>query len=147
VTTTSTKQTIEVDDTLTVSGLDAPRGWICEQRNRDEDGVVHFRVWRRTTGEAISVVESIYNRPDDNGRLWLHVSVSKPGGKKVPTWDDLQTLRRLFVGEDRECYLIFPPKDRYVNLHNVLHLYCCLDAPRGVLPQMEGEVIPGVKSI
>lgn len=144
--TTTEKITIDIDDTTTVSGLPAPRGWVCEDRRRDERGV-HSRLWRRTEGEAISVAESLYNRPDDNGRLWLHVSVAKPGAKKMPTWEDLQTLRTLFVGEDREAYMIFPTQDRYVNLHNVLHLYCCLDQPRGVLPQMEGEIRPGVKSI
>ncbi len=141
-----TKTIIEIDDSTTVSGLPAPTGWVCELTKRDADGIFG-RKWRRLTGEAISVIESIYSRPDDNGRTWLHVSVAKPSPRKFPTWEDLQTARKLFVGEHRECYLIFPTQDRYVSFFDVLHLYCCLDQPEGVLPHMEGEIAPGVVSV
>ena len=138
------KKTIEIDDSTTVSGLPAPEGWSCWERSGDEDGI-YGRKWRRTYGESISVVESTVVK--DDGKLWLHVSVAKPNPKKFPTWEDLQTARKLFVGEHRECYLIFPTKDRYVSFFDVLHLYCCLDAPDGVLPRMEGEIAPGVLSV
>jgi hypothetical protein len=137
------KQTIEIDDSTTVSGLPAPFGWICLSTRRDEDGI-YGRIWKRTTGQAIRVIESICTRPD--GHTWLHVSVSKPN-RKLPTWEDVQVMRTCFVGEYRESYMIFPTQDRYVNIHpGVLHLYCCLDQPEGVLPHMEGE-IRGITSI
>ena len=139
-----TKQTVEYDDLTTVGGLPAPDGWHCVERKRDADGVFG-RFWVRTRGEAIRVIESIYTRED--GHTWLHVSVSKPN-RKMPTWDDVQTMRKCFVGEHRESYMIFPTQDRYVNIHpGVLHLYCNLNQPEGVLPQMEGEIAPGVLGV
>ncbi len=139
------KTTVEYDDSTTVSGLPAPDGWACIERKRDENGI-YGRFWVRTTGEAIRVIESVYTRPDDD-RTWLHVSVSKPA-RKMPTWDDIQTMRRCFVGEKRESYMVFPTEDRYINIHpGVLHLYCCLDQPQGVLPHFEGEIVIGGKRI
>jgi hypothetical protein len=133
----SEKITYEIDDSITIGGLPAPTGWFCEVRLRDTEGV-YFRRWRRTTGEAISVIETTGEKSD--GKTWLHVSVAKPKPSKFPTWDDLQVARTLFIGEDRECYLIFPTKDRYVSFFDVLHLFCCLDQPDGVLPHMEGQI-------
>lgn len=138
------KVTVETDDSTTVSDLPAPSGWACVERKSDANGV-YGRLWVRTMGEAIRVIESIYTRAD--GHTWLHVSVSKPN-RKMPTWDDIQTMRRCFVSEERESYMIFPTQDRYVNIHpGVLHLYCCLDQPNGVLPHMEGEFAPGMVGI
>jgi hypothetical protein len=128
----------------TVSGLPTPLYWMCEHTQRDEDGV-YGAAWYRTQGSPLRVIESVCTRAD--GRRWLHVSVSKPN-RKVPTWEDVQAMRLAFVGEERECYLIFPTKDRYVNIHpGVLHLYCCLDASGGVLPHMDGLVAPGIMSV
>ncbi len=125
---------IELDSTKTWSGLPAPANWhIIERR---QDGLM----WQRLTGEAIKVIESSKVEPD--GRLWLHVSVSKPK-KKMPTYEDLQTARKLFIGEHRECYQIFPTGDRYININPVLHLWCCLSLPEGVLPRFEGMVVLG----
>jgi len=100
-------------------------------------------MWQRLSGEAIKVIESTNIEAD--GRRWLHVSVSKPNGK-MPSYEDIQTLRKLFIGEHRECYHVFPTKDRYVNFFNVLHLWTCLDAPSGVLPHFEG-VVNGVTTV
>jgi len=129
--------TIIIDDSKTVSGLDAPRGWHVIERR--EDGLM----WQRLSGEAIKVIES--TKVEADGRRWLHVSVSKPNGK-MPSYEDIQTLRKLFIGEHRECYHVFPTKDRYVNFFNVLHLWTCLDAPEGVLPHFEG-VVNGVTTV
>ena len=134
------KTTIEYDDSTTVSGLPAPAGWLCLERKHDEDGI-YGRVWVRTQGEAIRVIESTCLRAD--GCMWLHVSVSKPN-RKMPTWEDVQVMRKYFVGEHRESYMVFPTQDRYVNIHpGVLHLYSCLDQPEGVLPHFEGEMAIG----
>lgn len=94
-------------------------------------------MWQRMSGQAIAVIEDIGVKAD--GKRWLHVSVSKPN-KKMPSYEDIQLVRKLFIGEDRECYQIFPSQDRYVNFFNVLHLWCCVDQPDGVLPHMEGVV-------
>src|SRR5690348_16463526 len=127
------KQTTEYDSTKTLTGLPAPAGWhIIERR---DDGLMG----QRLRGEAIKVIESVRVEEDD-GLTWLHVSVSKPNGK-LPIWEDIQTARKLFVGEHRESYQKFPPKERYVDIHNALHLWCCLDRPDGVLPRFEGEIV------
>ncbi|MBA2287530.1 MAG: hypothetical protein H0W02_18810 [Ktedonobacteraceae bacterium] len=84
------------------------------------------------------MIESIAVESD--GRRWLHVSVSKPTKKKMPSYEDIQTARRLFVGDDRECSMVFPSTERYININPVLHLWACLDVPGGVLLQFEGQV-------
>lgn len=128
----------------TVSGLPAPAYWLCQDVKRDEDGI-YGAVWIRVQGSPLGVIESVCKRED--GRTWLHVSISKRN-RQMPSWDDVQAMRKAFIGEHRECYMIFPTADRYVNIHpGVLHLYCCLDAPTGALPHMEGEIAPGVLGV
>src|SRR5689334_20026409 len=108
------KSVTEIDTTRTWSGLAAPEYWAIIERR--EDGIM----WQRLRGEAIKVIES--TKVESDGRTWLHVSVSKPKRTKMPTYDDLQAARRLFVGEHRECYQVFPTADRYINVNPVLHL-------------------------
>lgn len=122
--------TTEIDTTKTYSGLPAPRDWHIIEVGAD--GLM----WERLTGQPIKVIESIAT--EDDGRRWLHVSVSKSPSKKMPTYDDLQAARINFIGEHRECYQVFPTKDRYININPVLHLFACLDAEEGVLPKFEG---------
>ncbi len=64
----------------------------------------------------------------------------------MPTYDDIQVARKHFIGEARECYMVFPTKGRYVNFNPVLHLWVCLDAPDGVLPHFEA-VVDGVTTV
>jgi len=124
---------------ITYSGLPAPNYWHVVERR--EDGIL----WERLQGERITVIESTSIKSD--GRRWLQVSVAKPSPKKIPTHEDLLIAMKLFVGEDRECYQIFPPKARYIDICPVLHLWCCLDAPDGVLPKMEGINDDGVLAV
>ena len=130
------KTTVEYDDSTTVSGLPAPAGWMVIERR--EDG----NMWIPLYGEKISVIEDIGIKAD--GKRWLHVSVGR-ANSKMPSYEDMQMVRRLFIGEHREAYQVFPTKERYVNFDNVLHWWVCLDAPEGVLPHFEGEVVIGGK--
>jgi len=125
----------EYDSSHTFSGLPAPLNWHIVERR--QDGLM----WQRLFGEAIKVIESIAVETD--GRRWLHVSVSKPSRHKMPSYEDVQWARKLFIGEDRECYQVFPPAPRYVNINPVLHLFACLDQPEGVLPRFEGMATLG----
>lgn len=133
------KQITEWDESKTWSGLDAPQGWhivdFIHLYHQPEQRCGYF--WERMIGQRLKVMEDVCVKSD--GKRWLHVSVSKPNGK-MPTYEDLQEVRRLFIGEERESYMVFPPAERYVNFHNVLHLWACLDQPAGVLPQFD-EVI------
>lgn len=85
--------------------------------------------------------------PQDDGKAWLHASVSRRD-KQTPTWEDLGKLKHYVLGDDRYAYFVLPPIDKYVNLGPVLHLFHCLDAgDRGmVLPEFSG-VIEGVRTI
>ncbi len=133
-----TKTVTQIDDTKTYSGLPIPAYWSSIERR--EDGIL----WRRTQGEPIQVIESITVK---DGERWLHVSVSKAPKRKMPTYEDIQTARRLFIGEHRECYQVFPTSDRYVDFEPVLHLWCNLDRPKGVLPHFEGILPDGRVSV
>lgn len=91
----------------------------------------------RSRASGLAVIETLHRERD--GRRWHHISVSRRG--RMPSYDDLQLVRRLFIGETVECYQVFPPKDRWVNEHPfTLHLWRCLDAPEGVvLPDFRHE--------
>ena len=90
----------------------------------------------KNSAEGLVVIASI--APEEDGRWWLHVSASTTG-RKVPTWRQMGLIKKLFIGPDAEAYSVFPPKDRHVNIGEVLHLWHCLDAPDGgvVLPRFE----------
>ena len=134
------KATYDVDTLHTLTGFDAPRDWSLVEWKRDDLGL-YFMHWVRIFGKKLSVIETADYKSD--GRLWHHVSVATPKKNVLPSWQDVAEIRKLFIGEERESYIIFPTKERYVNIYDVIHLYCCLDAPGGVLPSMEGEITIG----
>ena len=58
-----------------------------------------------------------------DGKEWLHTSFSRKS--KIPTYSDIQFVKRIFIGEDKTAIMIFPGKDKYVNIMKYcLHLYC-----------------------
>lgn len=63
----------------------------------------------------------------DDGRPWLHVSVSRKDAV-IPTWEQMSTVKRIFIGEERQALQVMPRASKHVNLHpGVLHLWCCLE--------------------
>lgn len=85
--------------------------------------------------DRLSVIVSASVEAD--GRRWLHVSYAR--ANRMPDYEDTQRVRRLFIGEDRYALAVWPPKDRYVNLHRyTLHLWSCLD--EYPLPEFSGMV-------
>ena len=57
-----------------------------------------------------------------DGSRWLHVSVSRE--TKLPSWDDLKTVKDEFVGRANEAIQVLPADRDYVNLHQFcLHLW------------------------
>lgn len=97
------------------------------------DGDEFGRAWQclSGTGAGLRVIETFARERD--ARVWHHVSFSR--AMRVPTWEDVTLVRRLFIGEEVEAYQILAPKSRWVNVHpNCLHLWSCRDAPAGVLP-------------
>lgn len=99
-----------------------PAGWnvVAEA----EDGFACFNRARK-----LSVIVS--DAVEKDGRRWRHVSCSLR--HRVPNYEELCLIKRLFIGDDREAYSVWPRKSHYVNLHpHCLHLWCPLDGP--VLP-------------
>lgn len=76
----------------------------------------------------------------EDGRWWLHLSVSRK--KWTPTHEDMAKCKVDFLG-DRYAYAVWPPPDRYVNIHpHCLHLWARFDgAP--MLPEFD-SVIEGL---
>lgn len=55
---------------------------------------------------------------------------------RTPSYEDLDWVRKAFIGEDRESIQVFPPKEEYVNAHPyTLHLW----------HRYEGRIFPGAK--
>jgi hypothetical protein len=93
------------------------------------------RAWVSVRNGEASVIESVSRERDE--RLWLHVSLARRD--RLPTWDELRDVKQQFLGSHVEAYVVLPPISRYVNvLSTCLHLWTCLDAPRGVLPDFSG---------
>lgn len=60
-------------------------------------------------------------------RRWIHLSIAKRD--QMPTYDELATAKRLFVGDDIPGYFVFAPKAEHVNLHPfALHVWCPIDS-------------------
>jgi hypothetical protein len=45
---------------------------------------------------------------EEDGRLWAHLSISSGRGT-CPTWEQLNTAKRIFLGDDRHAYEVHPP--------------------------------------
>lgn len=91
-----------------------------------EDGAMYER-------NGLKVIMS--GAVEADGRRWLHVSCSRVN--RLPDWDDMRTVKDLFVGVDRQAIQVFPTRARYVNINsNVLHLWSCLDGDG--LPDFSG---------
>lgn len=75
-----------------------------------------------------------------DGQQWIHVSYSRKDWP--PNHADTCKVKAAFLG-DRYAYAVFPPPDKYVNIHkNCLHLWARLDG-KPVLPEFS-EIIDGV---
>lgn len=78
---------------------------------------------------VIATIEDHY--PDKS--TWLHVSFSYTN--RLPSWQDLRSVKDLFIGRNRLAVQILPAEQDYVNIHkNTLHLYTRLD----------GDTLPGL---
>lgn len=59
-----------------------------------------------------------------NGGGWDHVSVSPLKRNKIPTWEQMCTVKDIFFRDDEAVIQIHPPKEEYVNnMSNCLHLW------------------------
>lgn len=76
--------------------------------------------------KKLSVIGSIGEEQD--GRTWLHLSIAHTVNGRLPTYKELQYLKRHWVGPERKAMQIFPPESEHVNIHpDCLHLFACMD--------------------
>lgn len=115
-----------------VPGWEAPRLVLPEWRelDRGDDGARYLNAQRR-----LMVILSCSIETDQ--RAWLHLSVSRTAKDRLPSHGEMRICKDLFLG-DREAYAVWPPKSRYVNLVEVLHLFALLDEEASALPDFTG---------
>jgi hypothetical protein len=81
--------------------------------------------------DATGLVVIVSGATEADGRRWWHVSLSRKD--RLPTYDDQKTIKRLFIGDGREAYSIWPRAARHIAIHDYcLHLWCPVDG--AVLP-------------
>lgn len=74
--------------------------------------------------DGLAVILSVAREKDE--RRWLHLSTSRPD--RLPSYDDLCEVKRLFLGPERKAIQVFAPTTEHINIHKrCLHLWCCLD--------------------
>lgn len=80
-----------------------------------DDGGGAYEVRCPTSGMLLRVIASW-------GEGWDHVSVSLPN--RVPSWDEMCFIKRVFFGPDEVVMQLHPAEQNYVNCHpNCLHLW------------------------
>lgn len=72
---------------------------------------------------------------EEDGRAWLHVSASR--ASRCPSWEDMDAVKRLFIGDDRVAYQVHPPRSEHFSapsylragprVGTVLHLWAPLE--------------------
>ncbi len=104
-------------------------GWQVEQFGPDGRRFIHSQP---------PVTSVIATRADHDGQEWLHASIAHPD--RLPTWDELKSVKAALIGPDRFAYLIFLLSWQYVNIHNfALHLWARWDSGDGAaLPDFVG---------
>jgi len=89
-----------------------------------EDGIQ----WLTSSGLGIICSCTI----EDDGRRWMHISASRDGGMRLPTWRDLVYARDSIIGPDKEAVQYLPPTRNHINQMQVLHLWIPLDGDLGL---------------
>lgn len=79
----------------------------------------------------------------DDGSEWWHVSVSRID--RLPTWEELEKVKREFLGDKTEAFHMVPKKSDYVNVHRYcLHMWSPIkvDMPIPNLKKIKWEQSP-----
>ena len=127
----------QLDGTGDIPGWESPRitiaaktcaGWLeWREIDRDAHGSARYMNAQRRLLAILSCAM------EADGRAWLHLSVSRTAKDRLPSHGEMRLCKELFLG-DREAYAVWPPKARYVNLVEVLHLFALLDETAAALP-------------
>ena len=69
-----------------------------------------------------------------DGVQWLHVSFSRKS--RLPSYLEMQMVKRDFIGDDKKAIFVLPKKENYVNIDkHCLHLWVC---ENDILPDFDG---------
>lgn len=94
-----------------------PFGWFVIEKRIDGEAYLN-----KTLG--LFVIVSIAK--EDDGNVWVHLSVSRKS--RIPTYDDLKLVKKLFMGDACHAYQCFVPSKEHINIHEfVLHLWARQD--------------------
>lgn len=88
---------------------EAPAGWV-----RDTSPGPFEAFWCK--GRKLLVLSSFDT--DVDGNDWLHVSLSLPN--KLPSWQDVKLVKRLFFGAEETAWQCIAPDSQWVDQHK----YC-----------------------
>lgn len=73
-------------------------------------------------GDKLKVLFSADRHEDE--RVWIHVSMSFKN--RVPSYQDMCDVKRLFIGPGRKAIQVFAAESDHVNIHpNCLHIWAC----------------------
>lgn len=99
-----------------------PVGWIVIENRIDGEAYINKSI-------GLFVIRSVSKEED--GHLWIHVSVSRRS--RIPSYDDLKLIKKLFIGDDLHAYQCFVPSKDHINIHEfVLHLWARQDGKSGL---------------
>ena len=84
-------------------------------------GLDGFMYRNKSTG--LQVIQSVSIEQDE--KQWIHTSFSRRS--RIPTYADIQLIKKYFIGDDKKAIMVFPEKVNHVNIHEFcLHLWTCL---------------------
>lgn len=85
-------------------------------------GGMEMVAWAHRCG--LRVLFSVEDHGD--GRDWLHASMDRTD--RLPSYNEMKLVKKVFIGDEREAYQIFARADEHVNLRpNCLHLWALLE--------------------
>lgn len=96
------------------------------------------RGWEHLAGmywQSVELTVGLDAGWEEDGRRWMHLSVSRRTGA-MPRWMDLVQARRLFVPRHLTALQVLPCEQEHYDAHlaghtrtqhHVLHLWACLD--------------------
>lgn len=105
-----------------------PQSFFKEIPSPFADNGVYVKVWRHN-GLVVMASVAEYNNTE-----WLHISFSRKN--RMPDYNDIQIVKRNFIGDDKKAIMVFPEWKNHVNIcEHCLHLFYSADNP---LPDFSG---------
>jgi hypothetical protein len=81
-----------------------------------------------------------------DGYEWLHVSVSRKGGK-LPDYEDMRMVRKAFLPKNLPSVEVWPPEEEHYSEAEVRHLWCRLPPGPPTVPDLRETDMMGKKGV